>query len=377
MPEFLRALIEVLIGIGLLFLGGDQFVRGSVTVAVLCGIPQLVIGLTVVAFGTSAPELFVSLSSVLQGTDALAVSNVVGSNIFNILVVLGCCALARPLEVENRLVRRDVPVLLAISAAAWGMASAGRMTWQAGVALLLGLMINTVWEVRTAVEDASHPSDPPSTTPTPTPEGNPAKTTGRSLLIAMVQLAIGLALLVVGSRVLVTGAVTAATLLRVSPEVIGLTIVATGTSTPELITSLVATLKGKTDLAVGNVVGSCLLNLLMVLGGSAVISGQPGLQVSGELISEDLPMMMITTLVCLPIFWSRRRITRGEGAVLLSLYVLFLTDNVLPRTTLASWQDEFRLVALCLVIPVIMVVITMQVVGYWNGIRRHPGHTTE
>ena len=375
MPEFLRALIEVLIGIGLLFLGGDQFVRGSVTVAVLCGIPQLVIGLTVVAFGTSAPELFVSLSSVLQGTDALAVSNVVGSNIFNILVVLGCCALARPLEVENRLVRRDVPVLLAISAATWGMASAGRMTWQAGVALLLGLIINTVWEVRTAVEDASHPSNPPSTTPPP--QVSPPKTTGRSLLIAMVQLAIGLALLVVGSRVLVTGAVTAATLLRVSPEVIGLTIVATGTSTPELITSLVATLKGKTDLAVGNVVGSCLLNLLMVLGGSAVISGQPGLQVSGELIREDLPMMMITTLVCLPIFWSRRRISRGEGAVLLSLYVLFLTDNVLPRTTLASWQDEFRLVALCLVIPVIMVVITMQVVGYWNGIRRHPGHTTE
>ena len=375
MPEFLRALIEVLIGIGLLFLGGDQFVRGSVTVAVLCGIPQLVIGLTVVAFGTSAPELFVSLSSVLQGTDALAVSNVVGSNIFNILVVLGCCALARPLEVENRLVRRDVPVLLAISAAAWGMASAGRMTWQAGAALLLGLIITTVWEVRTAVEDASHPSNPPSTTPPP--QVSTPKTTGRSLLIAMVQLAIGLALLVVGSRVLVTGAVTAATLLRVSPEVIGLTIVATGTSTPELITSLVATLKGKTDLAVGNVVGSCLLNLLMVLGGSAVISGQPGLQVSGELISEDLPMMMITTLVCLPIFWSRRRITRGEGAVLLSLYGLFLADNVLPRTTLASWQDEFRLVALCLVIPVIMVVITMQVVGYWNGIRRHPGHTTE
>ncbi|MEC8440787.1 MAG: calcium/sodium antiporter [Cyanobacteriota bacterium] len=375
MPEFLRASVEVLIGIGLLFLGGDQFVRGSVTVALLCGIPQLVIGLTVVAFGTSAPELFVSLSSVVQGTDALAVSNVVGSNIFNILVVLGCCALARPLVVENRLVRRDVPVLLAISAAAWGMGSAGRMTWQAGVALLLGLIINTVWEVRTAVEDASHPTDASSASTDPT--GDKPKKKGRSLLIAMVQLAIGLTLLVVGSKVLVTGAVTAATLLRVSPEVIGLTIVATGTSTPELITSLVATLKGKTDLAVGNVVGSCLLNLLMVLGGSAVISGSPGLQVSGELISEDLPMLMITTLVCLPIFWSRRRITRGEGAVLLCLYVLFLTDNVLPRTMLASWQDEFRLVALCLVIPVIIVVITIQAVGYWNGIRRRAGHIRE
>ena len=133
--------LEVIGGILLLFLGGDQFVKGSVTIATICGIPQLVIGLTVVAFGTSAPELFVSLSSILQNADDLAVSNVVGSNIFNILVVLGCSALVLPLQVEHRLVRRDVPVLLAISSAAWGMASAGRMTWQAGVALLIAIAL--------------------------------------------------------------------------------------------------------------------------------------------------------------------------------------------------------------------------------------------
>ena len=138
MPEFLQASIQVLLGIGLLFGGGELFVQGSVAMAVIFGIPQLVIGLTVVSLGTSAPELFVSLSSVLQGADTLAVSNVVGSNIFNVMVVLGSSALVLPLRVESRLVRRDVPLMIAISAAVWGMASAGRVTWQAGLALLLG-----------------------------------------------------------------------------------------------------------------------------------------------------------------------------------------------------------------------------------------------
>ena len=354
-PQFLQYSLEVIGGILLLFLGGDQFVKGSVTLATLCRIPQLVIGLTVVSFGTSAPELFVSVSSILQGADDLAVSNVVGSNIFNILVVLGCSALVLPLRVENRLVRRDVPVLLAISSAAWGMASAGRMTWQAGVALLIGLLINTVWEIRTARED-HHAEDQKAETPLPATTGK-----SRALVIALIQLVAGITLLVLGSRTLVSGASAAAAYLNVPTAVIGLTIVATGTSTPELITSVVATMKGRTDLAVGNVVGSCLLNLLMVLGGCAAISGNAGLQVTGELITEDLPVMMVATLVCLPIFWSRRSISRIEGAILLTGYIVYLTDNVLPRTALASWQDEFRLAALCLVLPIFVVVIATQV----------------
>ena len=153
MPDFLRATIDVLLGIGLLFGGGELFVQGSVALALVFGIPQLVIGLTVVSLGTSAPELFVSLSSVFRGSDALAVSNAVGSNIFNVMVVLGASALVLPLRVESRLVRRDIPLLISISAAVWGMASAGRMTWQAGIALLVGLMINTVWEIRTSCEE--------------------------------------------------------------------------------------------------------------------------------------------------------------------------------------------------------------------------------
>ena len=355
-PQFLQYSLEVIGGILLLFLGGDQFVKGSVTLATLCRIPQLVIGLTVVSFGTSAPELFVSVSSILQGADDLAVSNVVGSNIFNILVVLGCSALVFPLRVENRLVRRDVPVLLAISSAAWGMASAGRMTWQAGVALLIGLLINTIWEIRTARED-HHAEEQEPETPLLATTGR-----GRALVIALIELVAGIALLVIGSRTLVSGASAAAAYLNVPTAVIGLTIVATGTSTPELITSVVATMKGRTDLAVGNVVGSCLLNLLMVLGGCAAISGNTGLQVTGELITEDLPVMMVATLVCLPIFWSRRSISRIEGAILLTGYVVYLTDNVLPRTALASWQDEFRLAALCLVLPIFVAVIVTQVV---------------
>ena len=354
-PQLLQYSLEVIGGILLLFLGGDQFVKGSVTLATLCRIPQLVIGLTVVAFGTSAPELFVSVSSILQNADDLAVSNVVGSNIFNILVVLGCSALVFPLRVENRLVRRDVPVLLAISSAAWGMASAGRITWQAGVALLIGLLINTTWEVRTAREDHHSDHQDPEEAPT-------TSRPGRALGIAFIQLVVGITLLVLGSRTLVSGASAAAAYLNVPTAVIGLTIVATGTSTPELITSVVATMKGRTDLAVGNVVGSCLLNLLMVLGGCAAVSGNAGLQVTGELITEDLPVMMIATLICLPIFWSRRSISRIEGAVLLTGYIVYLTDNVLPRTALASWQDEFRLAALCLVLPIFLGVITTQVV---------------
>ena len=162
MPDFLRATIDVLLGIGLLFGGGELFVQGAVALALVFGIPQLVIGLTVVSLGTSAPELFVSLSSVFKGSDALAVSNAVGSNIFNVMVVLGASALVLPLRVESRLVRRDIPLLIAISAAVWGIASAGRMTWQAGVALLVGLVINTIWEIRTAREqpDVSVDAEP-------------------------------------------------------------------------------------------------------------------------------------------------------------------------------------------------------------------------
>jgi cation:H+ antiporter len=361
MPEFLQATIEVLLGIALLFGGGELFVQGSIALAVIFGIPQLVIGLTVVSLGTSAPELFVSLNSVLQGSDALALSNVVGSNIFNVMVVLGSSALVLPLRVESRLVRRDVPLMIAVSAAVWGMASAGRVTWQAGLALLLGLIINTIWEIRTAREQ---PDD--SESAEPEIEDNAAE---GGWHLAVLRLIAGIAVLTVGSKVLVSGATSAATLLGVSEAVIGLTIVSAGTSMPELITSLVAALRGRTDLAIGNVVGSCLLNLMLVLGGTALVTGSQGLNVSPDLIHDDLPVMLLTSLACLPIFWTRGRISRLEGGLLLSLYVLYIVDNVLPRTNLSSWSDEFRLVMLCLVLPVVMITIITQAAVYWRTSR--------
>ena len=358
MPEFLRATIDVLLGIGLLFGGGELFVQGSVALALLFGIPQLVIGLTVVSLGTSAPELFVSLSSIFQGSDSLAVSNAVGSNIFNVMVVLGASALVVPLRVESRLVRRDIPLLIAISAAVWGMASAGRLTWQSGVALLLGLLINTIWEIRTAREQ-------PDASVNAEPEVDVNAGQG-GWVLAVIKLIAGIAVLTLGSRVLVSGAIAGATLLGVSEAIIGLTIVAAGTSTPELITSVVAALRGRTDLAIGNAVGSCLLNLTMVLGGGALAAGSRGLSVSPELIHDDLPVMLLTSLACLPIFWTRGRISRVEGGLLLGLYLLYLLDNVLPRTALSSWADEFRLVMLCLVIPSVMVIIVIQALIYWK-----------
>lgn len=366
MPDFLRATIDVLLGIGLLFGGGELFVQGSVAMAVIFGIPQLVIGLTVVSLGTSAPELFVSLSSVLEGADTLAVSNAVGSNIFNVMVVLGASALVLPLKVESRLVRRDVPLLIAISAAVWGMASTGLVTWQSGIALLLALVINTIWEIRTAREE---PDDSEGAEPEIQSDAGRGGWT-----MAVLRLIAGIVILTIGSRVLVSGATSAATLLGVSEAVIGLTIVSAGTSMPELITSLVAALRGRTDLAIGNVVGSCLLNLMLVLGGGALAAAARGLEVSPELIQDDLPVMLLTSLACLPIFWTRGCISRLEGGLLLGLYALYVIDNVLPRTTLSSWSDEFRLVMLCVVIPVVMVVIITQAIFYWKKTKGRPDH---
>ena len=362
MPDFLTSVLEVLIGIGLLFAGGEVFVQGAVTLSLIFGIPQLVIGLTVVSIGTSAPELFVSVNSVLRGLDSLAVSNVVGSNIFNVMVVLGSSAVVLPLRVESRLVRRDVPLMIAVSAAVWGMASAGRVTWQSGVALLLALVINSIWEIRTAREE-------PDGVEGAEPEVNPDQGK-RGFLKAVMSLLLGVLLLVFGSRILVSGASGAAAYLGVSEAVIGLTIVSAGTSMPELITSLVAAIKGRTDLAIGNVVGSNLLNHLLVLGASSIAAaGAGGLEVSPILIQRDMPVMLMTALACMPIFWTKGKISRLEGGILLALYVFYVVDQVLPRT-MPSWQDEFRLVMLCLVVPAVVVVIVVQAGLYWRQLQR-------
>lgn len=356
MPEFLKATIEVIVGIALLFAGGELFVSGSIAIAMIFGVSQLVIGLTVVSLGTSAPELGVSISSVFQGSDAIAVSNAIGSNIFNVMVVLGSSAIFTPLLVESRLVRRDVPLMIALSLGVWGMASGGILSWQSGIALLVGLFINTVWEIKTAVEnpDSSAPAEPE------------IDKNADSWQAATLKLIVGIFILSIGSKLLVSGASSAATFLGVSEAVIGLTIISAGTSMPELSTSLIAALRGKTDLAIGNVIGSNLLNLMLVLGGGTIAASSRGLIVSNELINEDFPIMILTGIACLPIFWTRLKISRLEGGILLALYIMYITDNVLPRTQLSEWTDEFRLIVLCLLLPIIATIITIQSASYWR-----------
>jgi cation:H+ antiporter len=353
----LPSFVEIILGILVLFGGGELFVAGSVALSLLLGIPQLVIGLTVVSLGTSTPELFVSLISTFNGDADLAVSNVVGSNIFNILVVLGASAAIVPLRVRSRLVRRDVPLLLGISMAVWGMASGGRLTWQAGVALLFAMVANLVWEIRTASEDSEDDEDNEAERATP--------------LVAGLKLAAGLVLLVLGSQLLVKGATTAAVALGVSQTVIGLTIVAAGTSMPELVTSVVAAYRGKADLAIGNVVGSNLLNQIVILGLCAVLSGGKGLAVDPVMISRDLPIMVATTLACLPIFWSNGTISRLEGWLLLGLYGLYLVEQVLAATAGGEIVDNtFRFVVLVAVLPLLMVFLVWQVLR-WKQQRKH------
>jgi cation:H+ antiporter len=347
--NFLPSALEILLGIVLLFGGGELFVAGSSALALLLGIPQIVIGLTVVSLGTSAPELFVSLISTFQDGDAIAVSNVVGSNIFNVMVVLGLSALVVPLRVKSRLVRRDVPLLLGVSMAVWGMASGGRLTWQAGLALLVGTAINLIWEMRTASEYSDEEGD--------FDEGDRA-----TPAVAAAKLAGGLVLLVLGSQVLVKGATAAAIGLGVTETVIGLTIVSAGTSMPELVTSLVAAYRGKADLAIGNVVGSNLLNQLVILGVCGVFSGE-GLLVDPVVISRDMPVMVLTTLALLPILWTRGVVTRLEGGILVGLYVLYLAEQVLSET-LTTAQDEFRFVVLVVVLPLVLVFFVWQMLRW-------------
>ena len=347
--NYLFSGLEILLGIVLLFGGGELFVAGSSALALLLGIPQIVIGLTVVSLGTSTPELFVSLISTFKGGDAIAVSNVVGSNIFNVLVVLGLSALVVPLRVKSRLVRRDVPLLLGVSMAVWGMASGGRLTWQAGLALLVGTAINLIWEMRTASEYSDEEGD--------FDEGDRA-----TPAVAAAKLAGGLVLLVLGSDVLVKGATAAAIGLGVTETVIGLTIVSAGTSMPELVTSLVAAYRGKADLAIGNVVGSNLLNQLVILGVCGVFSGE-GLLVDPVVISRDLPLMVLTTLALLPILWTRGVVTRLEGGILVGLYGLYLAEQVLSET-LTTAQDEFRFVVLVVVLPLVLVFFVWQMLRW-------------
>jgi len=310
----------LLVGLAVLTVGAELLVRGAVALAAAMRISPLVIGLTVVAFGTSAPELVVSLRSALAGQAEIAIGNVIGSNIFNILVILGLSAIIVPLRVDGQLIRLDVPLMIGISIAVYGMSLDGRLDRLEGGLLAAGLVAYTAWSIHKSRQEnnpaviGEYASEFSETVPS---------TPGRTLL-NLVLLITGLALLVVGADLFVGSAVVLARQWGFSELVIGLTLVAAGTSLPEVATSLVAALKGERDIAVGNVVGSNLFNMMCVLGLTGIVT-PGGISVGEEAITQDLPVMVLVALACLPVFFISNSIERWEGFVLLGFYGLYTT----------------------------------------------------
>lgn len=299
------AYVLLLVGLLLLAAGAEALVRGASGLAGRLGVSSLVVGLTVVAMGTSTPELVVSLGASLSGRADLAVGNVVGSNILNVLLVLGVCSMIVPLSVSSRLVRLDVPVLLAVSAVVWWLGRDGVLGRLDGALLVLGLVAYTLVLLLLARRERSTRSSSAA---------SPARP--RALVPSILLVLAGLGLLVLGARWLVDGASAVARDLGVGELAIGLTVVAAGTSAPEIATSVVASVRGERDLAVGNVVGSNLFNLLGVLGTCAVVN-RSGVPLADVALRFDVPVMVATAFLCLPVFLSGGRITRGEGLLFL------------------------------------------------------------
>jgi len=320
------SVLQLALGIGILTVGADALVRGASRLAARLGLSALVIGLTVVAFGTSLPEVSVSVGSALLGDGGVALGNALGSNIFNILVVLGGSAIIRPLVVDRQLVRQDVPVMVATAVLVLLVSLDGRVGRWDGI-LLVGLGVAyTVVLVRVGMRTDAPAADAAP----PTPKAG----LGPQILWILS----GLVLLVVGARVLVTAAETLARGMGVSELVIGLTVVAAGTSLPELATSFVAAWRGERDIAAGNVVGSNIFNALVVLGAAGLAAGAEGIPVPMGVRTFDLPLMVAASVACLPIFFTGYSISRWEGWVFLGYYVVYLLYLTTAHTEHAARQ---------------------------------------
>ena len=344
-------LLSFLGGLALLVAGAELLVKGASRLAVSFGISPLVVGLTVVAFGTSAPEFAVSLGSALGGEADVALGNVIGSNIFNVLFILGVSALIVPLVVKSQLVRFDVPVMVGASVLLVILGLDERLGRFDGIVLfglLIAYLVVLVRKSRRETTEGAADFEAEYSKTRPGP------------LVNWVLILVGLGMLVVGSNLLLDAAVTFAEQLGVSDLVIGLTLVAAGTSLPEVATSVLAAVRGERDIAVGNVVGSNVFNILGVLGASA-IAAPDGVQVAEGAIAFDLPVMLAVAVACLPIFLTGHLIARWEGTVFVGYYLAYTAYLILAATEHAA-LNPFSRVMLWFVIPLTIVTIVASVV---------------
>ncbi len=312
---WLTHVLVLIIGLIVLAIGGESLVRGATRLARRLGVSELVVGLTVVAFGTSAPEAAVTIYAALEGTADLAVGNIVGSNISNLLLILGLAVMVRPLRVSRSLIRVDGPVMLLSALLFWGLAALnGHIDRWNGVVFVAGLVGYTALTYYVA---GKTPYELPKEEPPPSRGGT-------ATLVGPVLVIVGVGGLVLGARLVVSGAGGLALLLGVSHRVIGLTIVAVGTSLPELATAIIAARRRQADLAVGNIVGSNIFNIFFVAGTTASISP---LSVSSEIIQLDGPVMIVASVLFIPLAYSGRLLSRWEGGLLLFAYGGYLAWN--------------------------------------------------
>ena len=350
--------IMFLAGLALLVVGANTLVRGASKLALSFGISPLVVGLTIVAFGTSAPEVAVSVGAVLDGRTDIAIGNVVGSNIFNVLFILGISALIKPLVVNIQLIRQEVPIMLGASLLLLALGLDGKLSLLDSALLFALLVVYTVFLVIQSRRETQAAKDEYAAEVKPAEAG----AWDDKLIAQLALIAVGLAALVFGSEYLVTAAVSFAKALGVSDLVIGLTIVAAGTSMPEVATSITAAVKGERDIAVGNVVGSNTFNILGCLGLSGLVSGDLGLVMAPSLMAFDIWVMLAVALACLPVFMTGREIARWEGGVFVGYYVAYVGYLILA----AQQHDAlaaFSGVMMSFVVPLTIVTLVVTLFG--------------
>ncbi|NNB03260.1 calcium/sodium antiporter [Pseudomonas fragi] len=346
-------MLQLLCGLALLVAGAELLVRCAVRMAANLKVRPLLIGLTLVAVGSSAPQLTVSLQAALNDTADIAVGSVIGSNIFNILVTLGLSALIIPLRVSRQLVRLDIPLMILASGLVFALALNKQLDRLDGVVLLGGLLVYLALLLRQSRHSGHHH-----------PRHDLPRTSWLHNLVLMLA---ALLLLGLAGHLLLGAAVTLATELGLSERIIGLTIIAVSTSLPQLATSLIAAFRGQREIAVGNVIGSNVFNLLGVLGLTALVAPAP-LSVSPNALAFDLPVMLGVAALCLPVFYTGYRVTRAEGLLFLGLYLAYGL-HVVSFTTGMPLAGKLEHLMLFFVLPALLLFLLLSTLRAWR--RQH------
>jgi cation:H+ antiporter len=328
-----------------LIIGGELLVRGAARLAADVGISPLIVGLTVVAFGTSSPEIAVMAQAAFGGQSDLIIGNVVGSNIANVLLILGLSAIAAPLMVPRRLIRLEVPLMILVSIVMLLVALDGRVSRLEGGILCVGFLTHLLFMLREQRGTARAGQN----------RVMMRRRNWKDWVRNASLVILGLALLAIGSNWLVGGAVAFARALGVSELILGLTVIAVGTSLPELATSIIAGLRGARDIAVGNIIGSNIFNILAGFGLTAMIA-PGGVQVSQAALRFDIPVMIASAAACLPIFYIGHSISRWEGGLFLGYYIAYTIYLILTATR-HHMASQFRIVMLWFAIPLTAVTL--------------------